>query len=528
MRHTALPAFALLIAALLIVFLLASCGSLPEVQLPAARGFVAAELAALAPADEYSYQIIDFADARETRNGLESGAARFESLTGSVGFKLGRRVAGPDAPPEGRFVGSTEHARLLGTGSIRLSAPATVLGIHVVLPSEEVRRHLGMMSRTAATLVVTGIDDTGRRTGNVRFSPATSTPATTRVADEWSWVDLSPLGAVARLDVSFESPLADPAVLLVDNLTISADFRPAEGFFTVAVLPGVEVSTGAPSEPVREQIRFLATHGPRSDARILYVSHLGGMVVDGWDEEQWKTADGALKLLDRTVPWGTALATGDLEDPEDPLLGAPFFQKYFGPERFEDTQSWGDAAEDGYSSYHLVDTPAGDLLFLHLAVDAPGSTLEWAQDVLDRHRGVPAVITTRAYLGGTERLIEPLLEPAPGEEWPAVSAEEVWTTLIRPNSQIFLVISGPAPGEQSVFERVQLSRNRFEAPVIEMMVGMPGWAGAKDGFLRLLRFYPGRNEMRALTYSPFLDTYDVARESHFTVPLDISGRLGLD
>jgi hypothetical protein len=528
MKHPVLSVVTLLLAAVLSSAMLASCGSLPEAELPAARGFVASELASLAPDGEYSYQIIDFTDAEDTRRGLESGATRFEASASNEGFALGRRITGDQAPPEGRFVGSTEHARLLGTGTIRLQTPATVLGMHVVLPAGQVRLHRGLTSRTQATLVVTGIDRGGHETGSVRFSPAFSTPASTRVTDEWSWVDLSVLGRVVELDMTFESPLAELPVILLDNLTTSEDFQPDTRFFSVAVLPSVRVSSGGASEPVREQLRFLASHGPRSNEHVYYVTHLGGMVADGWDEEQWEAADASFALLDRTVPWGTALAMSDLEDPEDPLMGSPRFLDYFGPERFADAPDWGGASEDGYSSYHLVQTPVGELLFLHLAVDAPDPTVEWAQSVLEEHRGIPTIVTTRTYLGATARLTRPVLAPAPGDEWPAVPAEELWNSLIWPSGQVFLVIGGPAPGEQSVFERLQLSRNRFEMPVFEMMLGVPDWAGAGDGYLRLLRFYPGRNELRTLTYSPSLDMYAVEQSRHFTVPLDISGRLGLD
>jgi hypothetical protein len=521
------PDIVFLLATAALVF--AGCGTAPPETEPPGNGFVAAELAALAPQGEYDYRVVGFEDAQETRRGVSSGGVEFRSLTANIGFEIGRRITGDDAPPEARFVGTPEHVRLNGAGTIVLPRPETVLGMHIVLPAEQARLHRRLVSRSETLLRVTGFTSGGRESASVRISPAYATPAATHLETEWLWVDLSVLGEVTQLELSFESPLAELPVLLVDNVTLSPDFVPSGDYFTIAAIPSA-VHREEARDILNAQVSFIAARGPRTPESILYASLLGALVPDGSDdeaEEAWELADTTFAALDRRVPWGTALAPGDLEDPEDPEEGSELYLEYFDEERFEGRIWWRGTSDDGYSSFQIVDTPVGEVLFLQLETDPLPVVMEWAGEVLNRYRDLPAVLSTASYLGPRGRHDAPLLGWDPDGEVFGASAEQIWNELVWPNTHVFLVLCAPPPEEESIVSLVQLSRNRDEKPVIEMMTGTPPW-GSDAGYLRLLRFYPQRNEMRALTYSPLSNTYDVAVETHFRIPLDISGRVGLD
>jgi sulfur carrier protein ThiS len=43
-----------------------------------------------------------------------------------------------------------------------------------------------------------------------------------------------------------------------------------------------------------------------------------------------------------------------------------------------------------------------------------------------------------------------------------------------------------------------------------------------NGWLRLYQFYPSQNEIRALTYSPYLNQYDTSTYGQFVLSLDMS------
>ena len=199
------PIPTVLILSLLVV--LAGCRGLPVPTFPAAGAFVASELASLAPEGRFDHSVVDFSQAEETSRGVSASGVGFESFTGNIGFGIGVAVAGGQAPPGGRFVGSTEHLRLTGAGSIRLTSPATVLGMYVALTHDEALRHRWIASGEDARLLVSGADRNGNRTGTVKVTPAIGTRDGTYVSEEWMWVDLSILGTVSELEVTFESPI---------------------------------------------------------------------------------------------------------------------------------------------------------------------------------------------------------------------------------------------------------------------------------------------------------------------------------
>ena len=522
--RTAVATATVMLAALLA---LGSCGSLPAPRYPAAEAFVLAELAALASDGDFDHVVVDFADAEETSRGISASGVQFESLTANIGFEMGRRVTGNNAPPDGRFVGSTEHLRLLGAGNVKLHSPSTVLGMHVVLTHEQALLHRWIAAGTEALLLVTGIDRSGRETGTVKAIPAISTPDSTRVADDWAWVDLALLGEVTELRLTFESPVADLPVILIDNFTLSSNFTADSDFFTIALLPTTAAYVETFPEILDSQLRYLASsHRTASGEPIVFVSHLGGIVANGGEESEWESVDDAMRVLDASVPYGIVPGISDLEDPEDPLLGSPFYLHYFPEDRRDASGRRSGVSEDGYSSYQVFDTPVGEVLALHLMVDSPPPTIEWAQQTLDMHRGVPTIVTTATYLdvlgGVVTRHVVPVLQ-TPDDSWEGVSAQALWEELIWPNPQVFMVACGD--GSTETF---QISWNRAEKPVVEMLSGYRLRPEGGEGYLRLLRFYPGRNELRVMTYSPWLDTYEQDADSFIRLPMDISGRLGLE
>jgi Domain of unknown function (DUF4465) len=515
---------AVMLAALLT---LSSCGSLPVPQNPAAEAFVLAELASLASDGDFDYLVADFSDSRESSRGIDASGVRFESLTANIGFEVGRRVVGDNAPPDGRFVGSTEHLRLMGAGTVRVPSPSTVLGMHVVLTHEQALLHRWIESGTEAQLLVTGIDNRGRETGTIKAVPAISTPDLSRVADNWTWIDLSLLGEVTELRMTFESPVAALPVILIDNFTFSTDFTADSDFFTVALLPSTALYVESFPEILDSQLRYLASsYRSSSGEPIVFVSHLGNIVAHGSEESEWETADEAMRILDASVPYGIVPGLNDLEDLEDPLLGAPFYLHYFPADRVDASGRRSGVSEDGYSSYQVFDTPVGDVLALNLMVDSPPPTMEWAQQILDTYRGVPTMVTMATYLDvvGTmvTRHAAPLLT-TPDDSWEGVSAQLLWEELIWHNPQVFMVACGDGSTES-----LQLSWNRAEQPVVEMLSGYRLRPEGGEGYLRLLRFYPRRNEMRVMTYSPWLNTYEQDADSWVRIPMDITGRLGLE
>ena len=316
-------------------------------------------------------------------------------------------------------------------------------------------------------------------------------------------------------------------VLLIDNFTFSMNYKSDPDFFTIALLPDSSAYVADAPEILGAQARYLAEESRSRDGEpIVFVSHLGGLVPAEAEEEHWEIVDDAMKLLDRSVPYGVAPAISDFQEAEDPELGSPLYLEIFPPDRFRDQSGRFVPSEDEYSSYRILDTPVGEVLSLHLVVDPSPDTLEWARNVLNRHRTLPTIVTTPSYLevadGVPGRRLSKVLNNY-DDTWQGVPAQTMWEELIWPNDQVFLVACGDGPSEA-----LSIGWNGSEQPVIEMLAAYGDRPDGAEGYLRLLRVYPDRSELRVLTYSPWLDTYEQDADSFFRLPLDISGRLGLE
>jgi hypothetical protein len=233
-------------------------------------------------------------------------------------------------------------------------------------------------------------------------------------------------------------------------------------------------------------------------------------------EAEWVRADAVLSLLMGAVPLGLVVGNHDYADQwARPELGAPRFLAHFPPSRFAAAPWWVGASADGLSSAQRFPTPVGDFLYLHLSVDSPPPTVAWARSILDAHPGVPTLVTTHAYLREDGRIPVPYLSAIGGPAWTGISADQLFATLVAPSDQIFMVTCGHISAESR-----QVSINAAGHPVHELLQDFQNRVSGGEGFLRLLRFYPGRREIRVLTYSPWLETYEVDEDGHFTLPLD--------
>ncbi|WMI70133.1 hypothetical protein [Mangrovimonas sp. YM274] len=142
--------------------------------------------------------------------------------------------------------------------------------------------------------------------------------------------------------------------------------------------------------------------------------------------------------------------------------------------------------------------------FLNISLEMQPSddVLAWAQSVIDTHPGLPTIITTHDFLDANgERLPNPIVDlPRIDPEYHN-SAEDVFQTLVMPNDQIFLILSGHHHGKA-----MRVDQNNSGHAVIQVLAdyqdrgqsvldadptfltshGTP--YGIGDGWLRLMNF----------------------------------------
>ncbi|MEU4765060.1 LamG-like jellyroll fold domain-containing protein [Actinosynnema sp. NPDC023794] len=200
----------------------------------------------------------------------------------------------------------------------------------------------------------------------------------------------------------------------------------ADPRFTIAVLPDTQYlldEGGSDPEPVRVALREVAR---RRDANVVFLAQLGDVTEHGTETEV-RLAD---SVFTDGVPYSVLAGNHDVPGNTDDRRGPTPFSRVFGPERFRRMPTFGGFAPDGYNSYHVLS--AGGRQWLVLALDwrVSDQGVRWAQGVLDRHRSLPAILTTHDLVAGS-----------PDAQLSA-HGRHLWDNLIRRNDQIFLTLNG--------------------------------------------------------------------------------------
>lgn len=149
---------------------------------------------------------------------------------------------------------------------------------------------------------------------------------------------------------------------------------------------------------------------------------------------------------------------------------------------------------------------AGGYRFLHFALEMqPGdAVLAWVESVLEKHPGLPTIVTTHDYLTRLgDRVPNTVLDLAAVDPSHHNSAEDLYRKLIARNDQIFLVLCGHQAGQalrvdqneagHEVYQILSDYQDRGQVgieagqPPSPFMGGTPAPIG--DGWLRLLEFH---------------------------------------
>lgn len=287
------------------------------------------------------------------------------------------------------------------------------------------------------------------------------------------------------------------------------------GPFTIVMLPDTQLYSEKFPRYFRDQTKWIAANAAKE--KIAFVTHVGDIVQSGGSKPaEWKVAVECMSMLDGVVPWGVAPGNHDYDNLAKGL--GKTFARHFGPARFKDRPWYGGASPNGLNSYQLFTGGGVRFIILHLEVNVPDKAIAWASGVLARHPKLPAIVTTHAYLN-------PKSKTRPTAAWGKKkpkprgnSAQAIWTKLISPNPQIFMVLNGHYARPP---EFHQTSTNKAGRKVIEVVADYQSRPNGGDGWLRLIRFDPEEGKIRFTTYSPSLKKFETDADSRFSLPLSI-------
>jgi hypothetical protein len=333
-----------------------------------------------------------------------------------------------------------------------------------------------------------------------------------------------------------------------------------------------EGSIEHPDNPV-EQEQFHAAYEDiinwildnRESRRIAYVSHTGDIVEDYENQDYYESniAQWGADHLDREMQVASDIQE-KLEDAQIPNSVLPgnhdnmhgldndtYFNKYFGPERYEAqalTTGWkASGAEyhaweegDNSNNYLLFSAGGLDFVVVNLGYGVDEDEAAWADSVLKQYKDRNAILQTHAYLAPSTQ--------ADGRNGPdSADGRLLNEQVIEKNPNVFLAIGGHEHGV-SVNVRTDVGQTgnnvvgmladhqAYEVPASQVGIENPSAASLRLGssFLRLLQFDVAGSKLIVDTYSPLLETFDAVqydtkdrydrRSEDFTVPIQLETR----
>ena len=268
--------------------------------------------------------------------------------------------------------------------------------------------------------------------------------------------------------------------------------------FTIIVLPDTQKYSDNFPEIFQAQTQWIVDN--KDTLNIVYVAHEGDIVDHPDDVSEWITADNAMRLLDTAmIPYG--VVPGNHDEP------TTYYNQYFGVDRFCDTYPtdcrsfYGDGYPVGSNDNNYTLFSAGGMDFIVIGleyVNPAVGVLNWADQLLEDNSDRRAIVVSHYILNSN----------ATFGSW----GQQIYDAL-QDNSNLFLMLCG----------HIHAEAKRTDGALHTLLADYQDDPNGGNGFLRILRFFPERNEIRVETYSPWLNQYQTDPDSQFKLSYDMGG-----
>jgi hypothetical protein len=310
--------------------------------------------------------------------------------------------------------------------------------------------------------------------------------------------------------------LATGGLLAAGPLVTSAAAAPVPGdatevsSFTFGVLPDTQFysryatpSTGNQfgkfgTNPFESQTSWLAKNALELD--IPFVAHLGDVVDQVSQPEEWTVADNAMKTLESGgVPYSILAGNHDVLDSSNSkfddqydLASEPYLKTFPTTRAQGNEATFGGADPTGLNTWHTFAAEGRQFLVLALSWNASDATLAWANQVIADNPTMPVILTTHQ-----------LISIQSDGETPQETdyGLRLWDKLIRKNDQIFLTFNGHYHGASRLTKT-----NDFGHEVNEVVIDYQMAYQGGNGYLGLYEFDFTNDRINAEGISPWVVT----------------------
>lgn len=287
----------------------------------------------------------------------------------------------------------------------------------------------------------------------------------------------------------------------ISNVSNSADF-------TIAVLPDTQYYSMNYPSIFNAQTRWII--GNQITENIVYVTQLGDIVYNGdilggnLNTREWQNAWSAMNLLENPFPgisYGVAVGNHDQSPGGDPNGSTSFFNHYFGIGHFSAQSTYGGFfGSNNDNHYDLFSASGLDFIAIYLEYDlsANSNTLKWADQLLKTYNNRRAIVISHYML---ERTNPPVF---------STQGAKIYNAL-KGNPNLFLMLCGHWSTE------LMRTDTYNGNTVYTVMTDYQKRANGGNGWMRLLEFSPGNNEIRSKVYTPVFNQWEIDGDSQFSL-----------
>lgn len=254
-------------------------------------------------------------------------------------------------------------------------------------------------------------------------------------------------------------------------------------------------------------------------------------------KRQWETVSRAFARLDGKVPYIAATGNHDYSVDRQGNRNSQY-SNYFDIDRNHLNQKrlvQNSRDEQGKptlenAAYELKGLNGKDYLFMTVEYGPRDTVLTWAKKVagFDQYKNHRVVLITHNYISEKDKhttgeiswlLWEPysidnVIQKSPRIKMPhANNGAQIWEKLVRPSSNIEMVLCGHISGEGYRKDKNVQGKNvhqmLFDA---QSMGGGHRYGNGGDGWLRILEFFPDSKTVKVKTFSPLFAASPTTRQ----------------
>jgi hypothetical protein len=308
-------------------------------------------------------------------------------------------------------------------------------------------------------------------------------------------------------------------VLILFLSQISLSFLKSDDFFSIILLPDIQHYTSSYPEMIYKQMDWIVEN--KDPLNIQYVIQLGDLTNNN-KEYAWEVASKSFKILEnKGIPYSIVYGDNDMKNPDknyyDGTRHTEYLHKYFPVSRFEKQSAWWSggfyepSVIDNY--YCLFNYKDYRFLIMNLELAPRSAVLKWADTIIAQNASRKVILVTHDYLDRNGDRLNDLKSFGlngrdKDDKLKGNNADAIFKKLVVKNPNIILVLCGHKQGEFQKEVKIKKSEDSGKSRKVfeilsdfqdEKIKGTDEKSG--KGLLRVLKFYPEKNEIGITTLS---------------------------